>query len=145
MKRKAPSSSIVGKHRPSIESISIPMIVSILLILSFVPGSMIHSFSLVVGGTELVRTKCTNSDFSTGVRSASRTIDHTVSSSSSSSSSSSLDEVPTVSPTSESIKDEQAVDEYLEFLDRRYRYVHVCVRWNCFTLLVWCDIPTFHH
>ena len=121
MKRKAPSSSIVGKHRPSIESLSIPMIVSILLILSF--ASMIHSFSLVVGGTELVRTKCTNSDFSTGLRSASRTIDHTVSSSSSSSS---LDEVPTVSPTSESIKDEQAVDEYLEFLDRRYRYVHVC-------------------
>ena len=121
MKRKAPSSSIVGKHRPSIESLSIPMIVSILLILSF--ASMIHSFSLV-GGNVRFRTKCTNSDFSTGVRSASRTIDHTVSSSSSSSS---LDEVPTVSPTSESIKDEQAVDEYLEFLDRRYRYVHVCV------------------
>ena len=121
MKRKAPSSSIVGKHRPSIESLSIPMIVSILLILSF--ASMIHSFSLV-GGNVRFRTKCTNSDFSTGRLSASRTIDHTVSSSSSSSS---LDEVPTVSPTSESIKDEQAVDEYLEFLDRRYRYVHVCV------------------
>ena len=35
-------------------------------------------------------------------------------------------DTPTLSPaaTTASSKDEQAVDEYLEFLDRRYRYVN---------------------
>lgn len=96
------------------------MIVSVLLLL--LPTSIL-SFSI---GNELARirtfsTKSTNSDLSTSSRWGATTF---LSASRNWNNNHGLLDKPTSSPAAAaaSSKDEQAVDEYLEFLDRRYRY-----------------------
>lgn len=117
MKRKASSSSIFKKER-NIIPLSMEMIVSILLLL--LPTS-VHGFSLIGNEPARTRTYGTKSTYSDPISSShrgvtlrsayrNRNMDHIF-----------LD-APTSSPALS--KDEQAVDEYLEFLDRRYRRLH---------------------
>lgn len=125
MKRKASTSSIFKRER-TVTPLSMEMIFSILLLL--LPTASVLGFSLI--GNEPVRTrtfgtKSTYSDSSTSSRPATTTI---LSASRNRNMNHDLLDAPTSSPASStgdnaSSKDEQAVDEYLEFLDRRYRYV----------------------
>lgn len=119
MKRKAPL-PLTKNERPC-TLLSILTIVSVLLLL--LPTSIL-SFSV---GNELARTrtcstKSTNSDVSTSSHWVATTF---LSASRNWNNNHGLLDTSTSSPAAAaaSSKDEQAVDEYLEFLDRRYRYV----------------------
>ena len=130
MKRKASTSFGIFKKENAFIQLSSEMIVAIMLLL--LPTSVL---AFTIGNepvrTRSVGTKSTYSDPHTSSRSTAtllsasrnRNLDHSLLGS------------PTSSPASS--KDEQAVDEYLEFLDRRYRYVK-CVARNVLARLYMC-------